>query len=83
MVGVARFEWDPVKAEANFVKHGVRFEEAVELFSSGVDYLESTLKYRIFTDLWTVRTILLPRRALPELSNPEFYGFHASKDLLA
>jgi len=37
---VARFEWDPEKAEANHAKHGVRFEEAVELFSSGVDYLE-------------------------------------------
>ena len=48
--------------------------------SSGVDYLEGTLKYRIFTDLWTVRTILLPRKALPELSNSEFYGFHASKE---
>lgn len=45
--------------------------------SSGVDYLESTLKYRIFTDLWTVRTILLPRTALPELQAPEYYGFKA------
>lgn len=45
--------------------------------SSGVDYLESTLKYRIFTDLWTVRTILLPRSALPALPNADFYGFQA------
>ncbi len=45
--------------------------------SSGVDYLEETLKYRIFTDLWTVRTILLPRTALPELESPEYYGFKA------
>lgn len=43
--------------------------------SSGVDYLESTLRYRIFTDLWTVRTILLPRNAVPALSNLDFYGF--------
>jgi tryptophan 2,3-dioxygenase len=42
-----------------------------------VDYLESTLKYRIFTDLWMVRTILLPRTALPELISPEYYGFKA------
>ncbi|MFT7668654.1 MAG: tryptophan 2,3-dioxygenase [Planctomycetota bacterium] len=43
--------------------------------SSGVDYLESTLKYRIFTDLWTVRTIMLPASALPKLENSEYYGF--------
>ena len=29
--------------------------------SSGVDYLDATLKYRIFVDLWTVRTILVRR----------------------
>ena len=23
-----KFEWDPVKADLNFVKHGVSFEEA-------------------------------------------------------
>ncbi len=45
--------------------------------SSGVDYLEETLKYRIFTDLWTVRTILLPRTALPALDDPAYYGFQA------
>ncbi|MCW9681536.1 BrnT family toxin [Dolichospermum planctonicum UHCC 0167] len=26
------FEWDINKSESNFVKHGVRFEEAVEVF---------------------------------------------------
>ncbi|MBS3030019.1 MAG: BrnT family toxin [Dolichospermum sp. DET50] len=26
------FEWDINKAESNFFKHGVRFEEAVEVF---------------------------------------------------
>lgn len=45
--------------------------------SSGVDYLEETLKYRIFTDLWMVRTIMLPRTALPKLESPEYYGFKA------
>ncbi len=43
--------------------------------STGVDYLEQTLKYRIFTDLWAVRSILLPRAALPELEGRERYGF--------
>lgn len=27
------FEWDPDKAEANVRKHGVRFSEALEVFS--------------------------------------------------
>lgn len=37
MVKVA---WDPSKNLANQRKHGVSFEEASELFRSGVDYLE-------------------------------------------
>lgn len=28
-----RYEWDPVKAEANRKKHGVRFADAVAVFS--------------------------------------------------
>lgn len=43
--------------------------------SSGVDYLDKTTKIRIFTDLWAVRTVLLPAEVLPELEQPEFYGF--------
>jgi tryptophan 2,3-dioxygenase len=43
--------------------------------SSGVDYLDATARYRIFGELWTVRTILLPRDALPPLKNADFYGF--------
>lgn len=43
--------------------------------SSGVDYLDRTSRTRIFTELWTVRTILLPRDALPPLVDPAFYGF--------
>jgi uncharacterized DUF497 family protein len=35
-----RFEWDPAKAASNLRKHGVSFEEARTLLSSGVDYLE-------------------------------------------
>jgi len=46
--------------------------------SAGVDYLDETaLKYRIFRDLWTVRTLQLPRNLAPELERPEFYGFRA------
>ena len=32
--------WDPAKNVANRKKHGVSFEEAAELFTSGVEYLE-------------------------------------------
>jgi tryptophan 2,3-dioxygenase len=43
--------------------------------SSGVDYLDRTTSIRIFTDLWAVRTVLLPADVLPKLEKPEFYGF--------
>ncbi len=43
--------------------------------SSGVDYLDATTKYRIYTELWAVRTLLLPRKEVPTLENPEGYGF--------
>jgi len=43
--------------------------------SSGVDYLDLTAGYRVFRELWAIRTILLPRSALPKLRNAEAYGF--------
>ena len=44
--------------------------------SSGVDYLDQTaLKYRVFHDVWAVRTILIRRDRLPKLESPSFYGF--------
>jgi len=44
--------------------------------SSGVDYLDSTaLAYRVFRDLWTVRTLQIPRAAAPNLERAAFYGF--------
>ncbi len=43
--------------------------------SSGVDYLDRTTRYRVFRELWAVRTVLLPRPALPKLKNPDFYDF--------
>ncbi len=43
--------------------------------SSGVDYLDMTAKYRIFHDLWAVRTILIKSSERPQLKNPDFYGF--------
>jgi tryptophan 2,3-dioxygenase len=46
--------------------------------SSGVDYLDETTKYRIFPELWAVRTLLLPRAALPALQQAALYRFAAA-----
>ncbi|OLS24959.1 MAG: Tryptophan 2,3-dioxygenase [Candidatus Heimdallarchaeota archaeon LC_2] len=43
--------------------------------SAGVDYLDETTKYRVFPELSTIRTMLLPKFTLPELKKPEFYQF--------
>ncbi len=44
--------------------------------SAGVDYLDQTaLRYRIFRDVWAVRTILVREAVLPPLENADFYGF--------
>lgn len=43
--------------------------------SSGVEYLDQTTQYRIFPELWAVRTVLLPRERRPTLQHPERYGF--------
>jgi tryptophan 2,3-dioxygenase len=43
--------------------------------SSGVDYLDETTRYRIFPELWAVRTLLLPRSILPHLQHPDLYHF--------
>jgi tryptophan 2,3-dioxygenase len=46
--------------------------------SAGVDYLDATaIKYRVFKDVWAVRTVLLREGALPPLENAEVYGFAA------
>jgi len=47
--------------------------------SAGVDYLDATaLKYRIFRDLWAIRTLQIRRAAAPALARPEFYDFRNS-----
>ena len=45
--------------------------------TSGVDYLDATSRYRIFKDLWEVRTVLVKPQDRPELKNAEFYGYSA------
>jgi len=49
--------------------------------SSGVDYLDETgLKYRVFKDLWAVRTFQIPADALPVLEDPSPYEFSTTFD---
>jgi tryptophan 2,3-dioxygenase len=43
--------------------------------SGGVDYLDKTSSYRVFRDLWAIRTVLLPKARLPSLADAELYGF--------
>jgi tryptophan 2,3-dioxygenase len=43
--------------------------------SSGVDYLDQTARYRVFSELWSVRTLLLAKEHLPELRRADSYGF--------
>ena len=44
--------------------------------SAGVEYLDRTaVEYRVFKDIWAVRTVLLPVDDAPELRDPGFYGF--------
>lgn len=44
--------------------------------SAGVEYLDQTaLKYRIFRDVWAVRTILVDKAVLPPLEAASMYGF--------
>ena len=45
--------------------------------SSGVDYLDATAKYRVFRDLWAIRTLQIRRAAAPPLEHAEFYGFRS------
>ncbi len=44
--------------------------------SAGVDYLDQTaLRYRVFGDVWAVRSLLLRKETLPPLAHEEAYGF--------
>ena len=45
--------------------------------SAGVDYLDQTaLRYRIFHDVWAVRTLQIRASALPPLPNAQAYALH-------
>ena len=44
--------------------------------SSGVNYLDETTKIRVFHDLWTARTVLLPKHLRPKIHDEGFYRFN-------
>ena len=47
--------------------------------SDGVAYLDQTaLDYRVFTEIWAGRTLLLPPELSPEVQNPSFYDLAQS-----
>ena len=49
--------------------------------SAGVDYLDQTaLQYRVFRDVWAVRTLLLREAALPPAENAVYYGFAEGRE---
>lgn len=46
--------------------------------SAGVDYLDQTaLKYRIFRDLWAIRTLQVSAKNAPRLQNADYYRLRA------
>jgi tryptophan 2,3-dioxygenase len=48
--------------------------------SSGVDYLDQVaLAYRVFGDLWAVRTLLVRRDLAPGLERQDYYGFRVDE----
>ncbi len=76
---MAGFEWDPDKAEANWRKHGVRFEDAARLFSglaltrdtsrgaearfASIGFIEGSALVVIWTPRENVVRIISARRA--------------------
>ena len=46
--------------------------------SSGVDYIDQTTKYRIFPELWAIRSMLIDTKHLPNIINEDYYKFNSS-----
>ncbi|MTJ50193.1 BrnT family toxin [Dolichospermum sp. UHCC 0259] len=67
------FEWDINKAESNFIKHGVRFEEAVEAFFDPFyqegDYMSNNeeIKLQVHPRVTEVLSLKIPRDTLTSL----------------
>ncbi|MEY4672411.1 MAG: hypothetical protein RL148_195 [Planctomycetota bacterium] len=48
--------------------------------SDGVAYLDQTaLKYRVFTEAWAARTLLLPPDLVPRVPDVRYYGFDTDR----
>jgi tryptophan 2,3-dioxygenase len=46
--------------------------------SAGVDYLDQTgLKYRVFSEIWSARTMLLAPHQAPSVKHRDYYGLRA------
>ena len=46
--------------------------------SDGVAYLDETaLRYRVFSEIWAARTLLLPPNLAPEVTDRAWYGLVA------
>jgi hypothetical protein len=48
MAGMTLFEWDEAKAESNLKKHGISFDDAIEVFT-----IRTPCSNRI--ELWTAK----------------------------
>ena len=46
--------------------------------SSGVDYIDQTTKYRIFPELWAIRSMLIDTKHLPDIIDEDYYNFNNS-----
>ena len=47
-----RFEWDDAKSKANVAKHGVSFEEAVEVFEDPFHLALLDRRFEYFEERW-------------------------------
>jgi uncharacterized DUF497 family protein len=49
-----RFQWDPKKNMANLKKHGVRFEEAMDIFLDASRVTKYDVMHSQYEDRWNV-----------------------------
>ncbi|MBP6724816.1 MAG: BrnT family toxin [Halioglobus sp.] len=90
-----KFEWDEVKATANFAKHGVRFEDAsefewevsVDKFDLRKDYGEtrvmamSTIRGRLHVLVYAIRADGHRLISLRKANDREFSSYEKTKKL--
>jgi len=47
-----KFEWDEVKSQSNFIKHGVTFEEASQVFEDPLHLSQLDHRFEYFEERW-------------------------------